>query len=57
MALSIVPTLIAVVKMAAMMHRMSNRPEPFVITPSTPDRSGEKAPQSQIATGAPGEVT
>ena len=56
MALSIVPTLIAVVKMA-MMHRMSNRPEPFVITPSTPDRSGEKAPQSQIATGAPGEVT
>src|SRR6478609_10407855 len=49
MALSIVPTLIAVVKMA-MMHRMSNRPEPFVITPST-DRSAERRPSRKSLPG------
>jgi hypothetical protein len=44
--------LIAVVRMA-MAHRMTNRPEPFVMTPSNP----AKAPQSRDATGAPGGVT
>jgi hypothetical protein len=54
-ALSIVPMLIAVVRMA-MAHRMTNRPELFVISPSTYINPA-KAPQSRDATGAPGGVT
>jgi hypothetical protein len=54
-ALSIVATLIAVIKMATM-HRMTNRPELFVISPST-HINPAKAPQSRDATGAPGGVT
>ena len=35
----------------ATMHRMTNRPERFVITPSTPDRSGERHPSRAMPPG------
>jgi hypothetical protein len=45
-----VPMLIAVVRMA-MTHRTTNRPEPFVITPSTPNRAGERRPSRAALPG------